>query len=310
MKLDPQLLEQAADWHLRLQENPESRTEFEQWLAAAPEHRAAWQRIVKVWGALGEMPSASFTGAPPVVPALPRRKRRWPALAAAASIVGLAVLLTPQTQLALHADYRTGSGETREVQLADGSRITLGPQSALRVVDDAERNVELLQGQAFFKVAHDAEHPFTAQAGELSVRVLGTAFDLSLGERHAEVALAEGSVQAESRTQPLSERLSPGQRLGFSWPSGQVTRSRLEPAQVASWRSGALFVEDLPVREVVERLQRYSGGWVMVAEPLREQRITGVFDVRNPERAYTALAQSLGTQNRQVTPWVRLLGDF
>ena len=62
--------------------------------------------------------------------------------------------------------------------------------------------------------------------------------------------------------------------------------------------------------ELAERLQRYSGGWVIVAEPLRAQRITGVFDVRNPERAYTALAQSLGTSTRQVTPWVRLLGDF
>ncbi|WDY59830.1 FecR family protein [Pseudomonas sp. PSKL.D1] len=307
MKLDPQVLEQAADWHLRLQEEPGCRVEFDTWLASDPAHQAAWQRMQTLWGALGELPQANPAPTPPVVA---RRKRRWPALAAAASIAGLAVLSAPQAQLALQADYRTGSGETREVRLADGSRITLAPHSALKVDSDNPRAVELLQGQAYFKVAHDAAHPFTAQAGELSVRVLGTAFDLSLAAQHAEVALEEGSVQAESRAYPLSERLAPGQRLDFSWPSGRVERSQVAPTQVASWRTGDLFVEDMPVRELANQLQRYSGGWVIVAEPLRDKRITGVFDVRNPERAYAALAQSLGTRARQITPWVRVVGDF
>lgn len=314
------VLEQAADWQIRLQEDQHSHAEFEQWLQESAQHQAAWQKMESLWGALGAMPHSVDTRAPrasdaqpqaPTTHQLRRRKRLWPAVALAASLGAVAVLIAPQASVALRADYQTGVGETRTVQLADGSQVVLSPQSALSLVSGQTRQVELLKGQAYFQVAPDPQHPFIAHAGQLSVRVLGTAFDLDLQQNAAEVALEHGQVQAENSQPPLSERLMPGQRLKFSWPSGQVERSTLNADQVASWRSGSMFVENQTVADIVDHLQRYTPGWIVITDPaLKTRRITGVFDLTDSARALNALAQSLNVDNRQMTPWVHTLGNF
>lgn len=303
-------LEQAADWQLRLQEEPQARAEFERWLNADPAHPPAWRKMQQLWGALGELaPVAEPVAIHPA--ARPTPRRRWLALAAAASIATIAVLVAPQASLGLRADYHTGIGETRDVHLPDGSRVTLAPDSALALARDNPRQVELLRGQAYFQVAPDPQRPFTAQAGQLSVRVLGTAFDLDLQPASAEVALEHGQVQAENTKAALSERLAPGQRLKLSWPSGTVERSQLAPQQVAAWRNGSLFVENQSVADIVAHLQRYTPGWIVVPDAsLKQRRITGLFDLSNPDRALQALATSLGVKTHQVTPWVRSLGSF
>jgi transmembrane sensor len=318
---NPDPIEQAADWQIRLQEEPHARPAFEQWLQARDEHRVAWGKMERLWGKLGEIPAvqapraAAAARVPATTPASrasrPPRRRRWATAVLAASVAALAVLLAPQATLALRADFRTGVGETRSVTLADGSQVLLGPQSALRLVAGSSRQVELLRGQAYFQITPDPQHPFIARAGQMAVRVLGTAFDLDLLGNSAEVDLEHGSVQAESTQPPLSERLVPGQRLKFSWPSGRIERSSLDPAQVAAWRNGSLFVENQSVAEIVEHLQRYTPGWIIIADPtLKTRRITGVFDISDPTRALHALAQSLAVPSRQMTPWVHTLGNF
>jgi transmembrane sensor len=314
---DQDVLTQAADWQIRLLEEPQSRAAFEQWLAQSDTHRAAWRKMETLWGALGQLPALPAVQAPlqpeAAVPAAKTRQRRrfWPGLAAAAGVAAIAVLIAPEATLALRADYQTGIAQVRTVQLRDGSSVVLSPQSALKVLDDDGRQVELLKGQAYFQVAPDPQHPFIARAGQLSVRVLGTAFDLDLQQDTAEVALEHGQVQAENTQPPLSERLMPGQRLRFSWPSGTVERSTLAPSEVAAWRSGSLFIENQSVAEIVDHLQRYTSGWIVITDPsLKARRITGVYDLTDPPRALKALAQSLGVNSRQISPWVHTLGIF
>lgn len=317
--LTPDPLEQAADWQIRLIEHPDDLAEFERWLAAAPCHASAWQQIQSMLGALEHLSPPALVSTPPVAPrfatsrpASPRRQRRWPRAAMAGALLALAVWFTPQASLYWRADYRTGIAETREVRLPDGSRIVLAPDSAIGVSGDSPRHVQLLQGQAFFQVAPDPSRPFVATAGELAVRVLGTAFELSLHDAQTDVVLEHGQVQAENATrqQPvrLSERLLPGERLQVDWATGKVQRSTLDVARVAAWRQQMLYVDDQSVADIVERLQRYSTGWIVVSDPaLAQRRISGVFDLRDPDRALQALARSLNVPLQKITPWVRVL---
>lgn len=317
--LTPDPLEQAADWQIRLIEHPDDRAEFERWLAADALHRAAWQQMQSMMGALDQLPPPAIVSAAPVVPrsatarpATPRRKRRWPRAAMAGALLALAVWFTPQASLYWRADYRTGIAETREVQLPDGSRVVMAPGSAIGLSGDSARRVQLLQGQAFFQVAADPARPFVATAGEMAVRVLGTAFELSLQESRTEVVLEHGQVQAENASdkQPLrlSERLLPGERVQVDWATGKVQRSKLDTARVAAWRQQMLYVEDQSVADIVKRLQRYSTGWIVVSDPrLAQRRISGVFDLRDPDRALQALARSLNVPLQKITPWVRVL---
>jgi transmembrane sensor len=65
------------------------------------------------------------------------------------------------------------------------------------------------------------------------------------------------------------------------------------------------------VADIVDHLQRYTSGWIVITDPtLKARRITGVYDLNDPPRALKALAQSLGVDSRQMTPWVHTLGNF
>jgi transmembrane sensor len=321
-------LDQAAEWQIRLMEEPQAREEFERWLAADGAHRIAWQRMQLVWGALDEvMPPAPTARdlpvpvAPVPVASRPRRASRssWQKVALACGVAALAIMLGPQTSLYLQSDYRTGTAETTSVTLTDGSRVTLGPDSAIRVEQGTTRRVELLKGQAYFQVAPDAGKPFIAQAGELAVRVLGTAFDLEMDRNGTEVALEHGQVQAESGSErgsersalQVSERLLPGDRIRVDWQAGTVQRARIDPRRVAAWREQTLYVEDLSVGDIVARLERYMPGWIVIADNrLKDRRISGVFDLRDPDRALLALAQSLNVPSRRITSALSVLGEY
>lgn len=75
--------------------------------------------------------------------------------------------------------YGTGIGEQRSITLSDGSIIELNAHSKVRVAfHDRERDLELLEGQALFRVAKNRNRPFVVHAGGTSVRAVGTQFDV------------------------------------------------------------------------------------------------------------------------------------
>ncbi|UCJ17008.1 FecR family protein [Pseudomonas sp. MM211] len=306
------LLEQAADWHLRLSETPDARTDFERWLTQSPEHRHAWQQIERVWGGIAQLRETPTQSARPASALQTRRKRRWLPAALAAGIAALAILTYPQAALHWQADYITAAGETRTVTLADGSQVTLGPRSALRSDYRSERrDLQLLAGQAFFDVQRDVDRPFVVQAGSSEVRVLGTAFEVDLGERYLEVAVQRGLVRVSSQLDGASSEddLRPGEALRQNRLSGTLQHLRLDSERVAAWRHGQLFVENASVGEILEQMRRYTPGWIVLADPaLAQRRLSGIYDMRDPDRALGALAQSLSVPSRRMTPWIRVLG--
>lgn len=87
----------------------------------------------------------------------PRRRRRAIALATAAVVV-LCVLLSPLIfkRYKAEPEYATALGEQRTIQLADSSIVTLNADSRIQLrLDPTRRNIDLLRGEALFKVAHD-----------------------------------------------------------------------------------------------------------------------------------------------------------
>jgi transmembrane sensor len=87
-----------------------------------------------------------------------------------------------------------------------------------------------------------------------------------------------------------------------------VARERIEPSAVASWRDGQLFVDNVTVSQVVDELQRYQKGWIVIADDrLAAQRVTGLYDLRDPGRALRALVQPSGGTVREITPFLHVL---
>lgn len=308
-------LEQAAGWHLRLSESPESAFQFQRWHDACPEHARAWERIQRTLGALDLIEAASQSCAdntPESSSVIRRIRMPRSALALAACLFLLLTLNVPRLTLRLQADYLTVGGEVSSVVLPDGSEAVLSPQSAIAVdYADGVRQVRLIEGKVFFSVVRDSAHPFIVHSEQTQVRVLGTRFEVDEEKSGVVVSVERGHVRVSDPAMGAAQELLQGDRLRLDRQAGGISRTHLDSDSIASWRDGYLYVDNRSVAEVLAELERYSQGWILITDPaLGERRISGVFDLKDTDRALKGLARSLSVSTHQLTPWVTSFGTF
>lgn len=321
---DPHALHrQAADWLIRLREEPDDRVtadSFETWLDDDPAHARAWASVSAMFEAIGETRpefESHWRSDPlPFSKAMAQHaSRRWPrpprlhrrqvggALAAALALAWLG----PPAMLYARADHMTGTGEIEIVILNDGSAVRLGPQSAIAVDYDAgKRNVRLLDGQAWFDVKHDANAPFRVAAGDIRTTVLGTSFDVRRIGQSTAVSVARGRVQViDQGVAPAPTReLAAGEWARVD-ARHHITHGTDNPALLGAWREGQLVVRNRPIGEVIDELRPWYGGKILVLSPtLKAKRIDGVFDARDTGSALSAIVQQEGGSVRKITPWI------
>lgn len=163
-------------------------------------------------------------------------------------------------------EVESSSGQIVLKVLPDGTKVWLNSKSKLKyppVFGDI-RAVEL-EGEAFFDVVEDPQRPFTVDAGELTIRVLGTAFNVKSypGDPFIATTLVRGKVIVEHDATPDKVKenleLKPNEQAIFSHASEALTRSQVEAAKYTSWTDGKLVFEDAPVYDVLNSLERWYG---------------------------------------------------
>ena len=321
--LSPAALEQAAAWFARIDRGLLSGREqqaFEGWLAADPAHQRAFARISRTWdafegfeGAAGSVESVS----PATVPAIDgyRPGRRWALAAVAAGLVlaiGLGTDLPQRIDAELRADAVTAAGETRTVSLPDGSTVERNTATAI-AVDFAPdgtgaRRVRLLRGEAAFDVVKNPDRPFLVAAGGGTSRVLGTVFTVRALDDGASVTLLEGRVAVSATDGGAETVLAPNQRVSYGAAGGLGAVETVDPRSAAAWRRGKLVFRDRALGDVIDELNRYHIGLIRLADAgLRQRRVNGVFDTRDPVAVVGALESALGLTSTRLTDHLILL---
>ncbi|WP_370151688.1 FecR domain-containing protein [Ferrovibrio sp.] len=310
-----QHLEEATVWLLRLRDGETAalRARHRAWLAERPEHDLAWRQVGSAWGLLGQagsdLPAAAAADSVlPLPRAAPPRRRLWIAAAMAACLL---LAVAPALVQRLSADATTATGEQRRLTLADGSVVRMAPETAIALdVSESGRGVELLKGRAFFEVAPDPARPFTVRAGGGAVTVLGTAFDVGLSDAALDVTVRSGAVGVRypGAGQAVDVQLGPGDRMEIDRPSGAATAGHVDPATVAPWLDGRLFVANRPLSDAIAALRPYMRGWIIVTDAtLAARRVTGLYNLQAPDAALQAMLQPAGGTVRQVTPFLRIV---
>ncbi len=299
----------AIEWWTRLDcraPTPQEREAFVLWLTCDPSNREAFEKVCRIWGDLeGLRPFIDeFEVAPP---------RRTPHARVAAGLVGLAFALLSyvffdDAWIMLRAQASTGVAETRMVPLADGSRIELGPRSAISLdFDEGKRNVTLLKGQAWFEVAPDAGRPFSVLVARGSVTALGTSFDISTTGERTEVTVAQHRVRVMAGGPAII--VDEGEQSAFGPGAAAVDPYRVQVDHVTAWRRGKLIFDDRPLTEVVSVLGHYLRGYILILDPsIRERRVSGVFDAAEPMAAISAIEKALGLRALDLGYLVVLTG--
>ena len=299
----------AAEWVVRLAGglSAAERRALNRWLAESPAHVAAFEEARTAWGKMGQLrlrpgKLAADTVPPPASPAR-RRFLTWRrGLASVACLLLLTVGATlwhGDPRLMLTADHHTPTGERRRVTLPDGSRVELGPASAIKLDYSAgARRVVLLSGVAHFTAAPVAsveDRPFIVAAADGHARVLGTEFMVAHVPGGAEVTVLEGRVEVARRAAEygLARVLARDQAVRYS-AAGLGPVRAVNARRATAWRRGRLIFDKAPLGEVVAALNRYRRGRIMITDPaLASRRVSGIFQTAIPEAALATIARDL-----------------
>lgn len=287
---------EAMRWFLVLNEEPVSaadRAAFARWLAGGEGRVAAYARAEELWDRYGAVKPAWQR-----MQARRRVNRRAVLTGGAALIAGAATsqLLAPGRLL---ADETTGTGERRSLTLADGSRVELGGRSALSTRFDASHRLVMLEdGEAWFHPAADPR-PFMLRTGQGLIIAGSDPFDVKCRNGLTIAAALDGPLRLRpARGAPAD--LAAGHRLAFDIrAAGDPHPCRA--AEVLAWRRDRIVFEDESLAAVVEDLERYRPGRIVLAGAgLADLKVTAVFDLTRPERALDILAETLALRIRRL----------
>ncbi len=256
--------EDAAAWVVRLEAGDLGETEaatFDAWLSAAPSNAAAFDAALAVSHAYAAAADevALALSQRRTAPVRPTNRRALVGFGVMAAAAALAVVVAPEISGPQTETYATAKGERRTVELADGSIVDLngGARMSVSLGRDGRR-VTLDEGQAVFDVAHDARRPFTVAAGDRTIRVVGTQFDVRRLGGKVSVTVARGAVEVRPAggASGKAYRLHPGQRLDHVEGAAATRVAAAEPAEVLGWRSGRLVYRQQPLSEVIADLNQ------------------------------------------------------
>lgn len=265
---------------------------FETWLGLDPMNLDSYQALKSTHRQARDLKS-SLTAEIAAIPRKPAARKRpsWPVIAGpAVAVLGAAVLAValwpglspfgPTDPMSGAMTYQTSVGEVRDVQLADGSTVTLDTGSIVRVALNPDaRQVVVERGQAYFRVSHDADRPFRVDLADRTVVVTGTRFVTTLDGDVARVTLLEGSVHLiPASGQGAAFDLSPGDAVVYEAGTPVRLTGQVDPAEAAPWRQRRLVFRDAPLSEALAELSRYTPVRLVTNDPaLARQRVTAVF---------------------------------
>ncbi len=184
---------------------------------------------------------------------------------------------TDEDQLAYN-QLRIPKGGEYALILSDGSRVWLNAESVLRYpVKFCSGTREVyLEGEAYFEVASDKEHPFIVHMGQKSVNVLGTVFNVSAypSDSYWHVTLVSGKVGVNSEEE--SFLLNPDQQYFENVRTGEKEVRKVEVDQYLSWRTGKIVFRGERLEDIIQKLERWFDFQLFYAnEEVRDMRFRG-----------------------------------
>lgn len=299
---------------------PEEAAAFVHWLQQDARHAEVFGELDRTWRtfdrlaavpAAGTLPDAELL-APRIRP--PRRPAwRWPVTGLAAAVVLVLLVVAPWRTSPQMTE--TVVGAFQKLDLPDGSVAQLNTDTAIETMyTSTGRHVRVLRGEVYFAVAKDPSRPFVVTAGPVSVRAVGTAFNVRHREQAIEVFVTEGQVSVGDarRARAVADAPSVDAEVPFLLAGDRtlVPVSRGVPAapqvekmtamemqRALAWQERRLEFESTPLAEIVIEFNRYNRRRLIVDDPqLATRRFSGTFRADGYESFVRLLETDFGVE--------------
>ena len=307
-----QIQETAYEWLVRMRSgiaNAELDSALMSWLESDVRHQQAYENAELLWQQLGQLQDyPAFKKSLEYRRALgsnssKRLMIKIPLSIAAAACLVLVSLLMPSLNIHLNADHITAVGETKSLQLADGSMLYMNTQTAIAIdFSQAERKIRLLEGEAEFVVTKDTNRPFIVSVGDETIKALGTDFIVRCDHNKLTVTQLESRVEIRHPAHDQALVLNPGEQFLHEHGHAFENKNLVDVQKVSAWRRGKLVFESTPLATVVEEINRYrSGKIVLIGAKQAQLPVSGVFDVHHLHKFPDVLKQTLAVQSVQIS---------
>ena len=230
-----------------------------------------------------------------------RLKQNWFRWMMAASVSLVAVIAGLYVNDSLfHATYHTRFGETRTVQLTDGSRVTLNANSSLRVprfrFGEKTREV-VLRGEADFAIKHLPDHqPFVVRTNKnFEVVVLGTEFLVNTREQGKKVVLSTGKVRLLYQEGTANKQLlmKPGHLVTFDHRGRASVRQTRKPRDFTSWKDHRFVFDGTTLTEISTLFAQNYGITLQIPDKaLAQWTISGAFTAHSADELIETIASA------------------
>lgn len=311
--VSPAIAERAVEWMVELQTPPvapATLAQWQEWRAQDPEHERAWQRIEafgeRFAGLAHNAHIAQATLNPSERIGLDRRR----ALKALALLVSLGAGAWAGRDSViwqnLVANYHSGVGEQRQLELADGTHVLMNTDTALDVRFDADsRLLRLLRGEVQIRTGKDLMgRPFWADTAQGRIESIDSRFLLRQGEGYSRVVVSAGNLTVRVGKQPALA-LRTGQQMLFTSDEFGPIRP-VNDADVA-WTQGIVIADDLRLEDFLAQVNRYRPGHLGCAKAVANLRVAGTYPLSDTDRILQTLGATLNLHVRRFTPyWVTL----
>jgi transmembrane sensor len=272
--------EQAVDWAARVADRDFTDWEgFTVWLESEPANSARYDAAVaaleEAERAIAQLPVQKLAVAPasPIAGLVTRPVKRWFGAAAAVAAV-CTIGFTAWQERAQPYSVQTSPGQQRIVAFGDGSSVMLAGGSRIVLDRTDQRRATLEDGEALFRIRHDAARPFRVTVGRLALTDIGTVFDVKRAGPLTRVAVSEGAVLLDPDGAAL--QLDAGESAVAD--GEHLMAGKVAVADVGAWREGRLAYDGAALGEVAADLSRQLGRRVRVAPTIMTKQFRGTLD--------------------------------
>ncbi|HZK95519.1 MAG TPA: FecR family protein [Prolixibacteraceae bacterium] len=271
---------EAIAARLKNEASDEQLLQIEEWLALSPENHVVLSEIVSTWSITKYKtefyePDKSINWEKLMKRIGHSQSRtiqlntwyRWIAAASIISVVFLAGLglgdrfFKPSPTISF-VKITAPEGSKTQIVLPDSTHVWLNSGAELQYPNDftAQNRQVTMQGECFFDVTKDPEHPFIIDGTKLRVKVYGTRFNVN-EDRFTSgtyVTLISGNVEVYNMNNQLLSKLIPGEQLVYNNGVSHLQKTK-NPEALTSWINNMLIFNNQPFEEVIHYLEKWYG---------------------------------------------------
>jgi transmembrane sensor len=308
------LADEALEWVSRISLGDATKADIaslRQWRDTSPDHAATLARATQLWRQLEEPAMAlSEEGRADVRPSR-RAFLVGGAAAAAAASIGILAVHPPldlwPSLAELSADHRTGTGEQQHLILADAVSVDLNTRTSITMRSaDQSAGLELISGEVAVAMAHAVAKPFVVLAGGGRITANQATFNLRRDGSAVDLTCVDGMVSVDcggpAVTLRATQRVSYyGERLGAI--------GEIDPSVVTAWLEGILVFHDTPLASVIEEVNRYRPGRIILMDrQLGQRMVTARFDIKKLDKVMREVANAFKVPVKSLPGGIVLIG--